>query len=93
MARTTTVVVESVDQRMPGLYGITLKFEYLDGATVLISRSFTQKYRHGQAPSTLVAAWKSEMQAAIDEYKAEETIKNAAALATAATNVNNGLVV
>jgi hypothetical protein len=93
MARTVTVTKRSVTTGQDGLFSITLNLLYKEDAAILLDQDFAENYWTGQAPSLVTAKVKERMQKAIDNYKACETIFNAAALNTAVTTLQNGLAV
>ncbi len=73
------------------LYQITLNMKYLDGETILIDQDFTQEHRSGDAPSICINKFKTSMQKAIDDYKAEQVIFTSPVLDTAITSLQNSL--
>lgn len=75
------------------LYEITLNLSLKEGTVELLSRDFSEKYRTGQAISTVTAKFTAAMQAEINKYKAEQVIYNHTQLNTAVTNIQNGLIV
>lgn len=76
-----------------GLYNITLTLSLMEGATELLNKDFTERYRTGQVIPTVTAKFIAAMQDEINKYKAEQIIYNHAQLDTAIINIKNGLVV
>jgi hypothetical protein len=93
MARTVQVTKKSVVKTGGNRYNITLTLKYLDNGTVLFEQDFPQEYLTGESPAIYVALWDRGMQAAINDYKAQEGIFNASLLNTAVTTIQNGLEV
>jgi hypothetical protein len=95
MARTATVTKKSVDciggEEGKRKYNITLNLQYKDEATVLIDQDFPLEYVQGENPGIYAARWGHQMQKAINDYKAEESIFNASQLNAAVTNIQNAL--
>ena len=89
MALTTTITKKSVSLVTTGLYTITLNMKYADGATILIDQDFSQPWSTGQTFSSVFFAFKTDMMAAIANYKAVQSVLNGGGLAAIITNLNN----
>ena len=89
---TIQITKKSVNLIQDKLYSIILNMKYLDGEIALIDRDYTQKYRTGDNIGVIINKFKTTMQKAIDDYKAEQTIYSATALNTAITTLQNGLI-
>lgn len=87
---TATVTKKSVTSSQPNLYSITLTLTITDNETSW-SKDYSQEYRTGENVSTKVQAFINAMQNDIDFYKSGQALSNAAGLATAITNIQNGL--
>ena len=93
--QTPVVTIVSTNEVQPERYNITLNLLVADtdvGFTG-INQDVSLLYKLGTLPSTKVVEFKKQMQAIIDKYKREKVIKNNALLATAVTNIQNGLVI
>ena len=73
------------------MYAVTLKLTVTDGVTELISQDFTDNHKIGNTVAYTVARFLGAMQTAIDDYRAEQNIYNAAALNSALTTLKEGL--
>lgn len=92
MALTVSVVKKEVGQQMDGLWNIILTLTCMDGAVEAFTEDFSIRYRTGQDPEVRVKAILDDMQAAIDEYKAEQAIFDHTKLDAAVTWLNTNLV-
>ena len=93
--QTPVVTIVSTNEVQPERYSITLNLLVADtdvGFTD-INQDVSLLYKLGTLPSTKVVEFNKQMQAIIDKYKREKVIKNNALLATAVTNIQNGLVI
>lgn len=90
----TTIDVTKVGVRLTqlGQYAVTLHLSCLDGTTEVLAGDFTVEHKTGGNVTNEVNAVKAAMQAAIDNYKAEQVIYNSATLDNAVTALKNGLV-
>ena len=93
MVLTVTVTKQSVTQRMPKMWAVTLTLVLDDNAGPGFTRSFSQNYKLGKSLSDLAAAFGKDMQAAIEQYKAERTYFDHAQLDGVVTAVQSGLEV
>ena len=94
MALQTPVVTKvSVVETQERLYMVTLHLSVVDTDGGGIEQDFTVKYKYGTAIAPVESYMKEQMQIAIDRYKHAKTVFNSAQLATAMTNIKNGLVV
>jgi hypothetical protein len=90
MALTTTITKKSVSLSQEGLYQITMNMKYQDGATVLLDRDFSERYKTGQAWATTVTAkMRDSMKNAIRIYKEEQAILNGAPIDASVLNLNS----
>jgi hypothetical protein len=92
MALTATVTKKNVTTIQPKLFSIVFNLVIKDANVEVINRDFSCEYHTGDDPASKVAEVKEKMQIVIDSYKAEKVIYNAAALNTAVTNIEGGLV-
>ena len=92
MALTIEVTKVSVSEQMNKLWNITLNLRCLDAAVEVLNRDFSIRYRTGQDAETKVKGLLEKMQEAIDDYKGEQQIYNAAQLDTAVTWLQTNLV-
>ncbi len=74
MALTAEITKVAVRQRMPKLWSISLLLVVSDGATPVLSRSFSQDHKQGHSIPDLADRFLKEMKAAIDEYQAEQAV-------------------
>ena len=88
---TITVTKVSVGKVMSKMFAITLKLTVEDGEQTLLEKEFTQNHKIGNTPAYTVNRFKRRMQAAIDDYQAEQAILTAAALDNAITALEGGL--
>lgn len=88
---TIQITKKQVSLSQEGLYNIILNLKYLDGETVLLDLDFVEKYRTGQTVGDIISRFKPKMQKAIDGYKAEQVIFNAAVFDSAIVTLQNGL--
>ena len=93
MALTTTVTKTSVVRRMPKLWTVTLTLVVTDDNGPGFTRTFSQGYKAGKSIPDLGLKFKAEMQAAIDQYKAERSVFDHANLNTLVIAVESGLEV
>lgn len=93
MVLTATVTKKSVTGVQDKLWNVTLNMTLKDGAEEVLNKDYALHYRPGDSIAAKKNAWIATMQADIDKYKGEKTIKNAAALNTVVTNVGSALVV
>ena len=93
MVLTATVTKKSVTEVQDKLWNVTLNMTLKDGAEEVLNKDYALHYRPGDSIAAKKNAWTATMQADIDKYKGEKTIKNAAALNTVVTNVGSALVV
>jgi hypothetical protein len=87
---TATVTKKSVTTSQPSLYSITLTLTVTDNGDTW-SKDYSQEYRTGENVATKVQGFISLMQTDIDFYKSGKALSSAAGLATAITNIQNGL--
>jgi len=89
MALSSLITVKSVSQSQPSLYNIVFNLLYKDGETVLLDQDFSYSQA---APVTEWASCnanvRKRMKVAIQKYKDEQLILNAAGLATVVTSLN-----
>ena len=93
MVLTATVTKKSVTEVQDKLWNVTLNMTLKDGAEEVLNKDYALHYRPGDSIAAKKNAWIATMQADIDKYKGEKTIKNAAALNTVVTNVGSALEV
>lgn len=89
MALTIEVKKVSVKEVMPKLWSIALNLRCLDGETEVINQNFGIRYRTGQEIDVVVKKIVSEMQKAIDKYKAEQIIFSHQKLDSAITDISS----
>lgn len=93
MVLIATVTKKSVTEAQSKLWNVSLNMTLKDGTIEVLNKDYTLHYRPGDSIAAKKNAWIAMMQADIDKYKSEKTIKNAAALNTVVTNVEGALVV
>lgn len=86
------VTKKSVNLIQKDLYNVVLNLSLMEGIVELLNKDFSERYRTGQAISTVTTKFTVAMQTEINKYKAEQVIFNNAQLDTAVTNIQNGLV-
>jgi len=91
MALTATVTKKSVTEVQSKLWTVTINMILKDGTSEVLNKDYAINYRPGDSIAAKKNAWIAMMQADIDKYKGEKTIKNASALNTVVTNVKAGL--
>jgi hypothetical protein len=89
VAISSVITKKSVSSVGEGSYLINVNLKYQDGATVLLDLDFSEKFKTGQAYSTVFFNLKERMKAAIRHHKEEQAIFTAAALDTVITNLNS----
>ena len=82
----------SVTKVRDKLYTIVLNLTATENAVELINKDFSQFYRTGDAPATVVNRFYSDMQNAIGDYISAQNIYDAAALDNAITTLEGNLV-
>jgi len=91
MVLTATVTKKSVTEVQSKLWSVSLNMTLKDGTNEVLNKDYALHYRPGDSIAAKKNAWIATMQADIDKYKGEKTIKNAATLNTVVTNVGNAL--
>ena len=91
MALSITVSKKSVILAQEKLYQITLNMIATDNSVEVINQDFIQLYRPGDNINSKVVKFQTEMQAAIDKYKAEQNIYNNSTLTSVVTWLNSNL--
>ncbi len=91
MALTATITKKSVTTSQKDLYAVTINLSLNDGATEVLNKDYTDKYRTGQNISTIVAKFIKTINLDIANYKEAKVIFDAAGFNTAITNIQNGL--
>lgn len=91
MALSITVSKKSVILAQEKLYQITLNMIATDNSVEVINQDFTQPYRPGDNINIKAVKFQTEMQAAIDKYKAEQNIYNNSTLTSVVTWLNSNL--
>ena len=91
MAVVIDVAKVAVNKVRDRLYPIILKLTVSDGGVEVINENFSQYYRTGDVPTTVVNRFCHDMQACISDYKEEQNIYNAAALDSAIVTLKEGL--
>lgn len=91
MALVITVTKEAVRLQNPNLYYIDINMVVIDGGSEVINQTFQINYNTGQDPESEIKSLKNQMQAAIDNYIAEQVVYNHAKLDNAVTWLNNNL--
>jgi len=92
MALSITVSKKSVTQIMVGAYRVTINLSCSDNSVEVINQDFSITYKQGGSVPKLKADLASQMQAAINAYKAEQTLYNSAAMNNAVTDIQSALV-
>jgi len=92
MAITALITKKSVIRQQDKLYNITVNLSLKDGVTEVLNQDFSIRFRTGDNVASKKAALQAEIQAVIDNYKAEQVLFNNAAFGTMCTNIQNGLV-
>jgi len=92
MALSVTITKGSVSRMQDKLYSVTVKMVLKDNNIEVLNRDFSVKYRTGETIANKKAVLQADIQAVIDNYKAEQVIFNAAAFGTMCTNIQSGLV-
>ena len=85
------VTKESVTTNQVGLYIITLKLVLTDSEGAGFTKTYSEEYRTGENIDDKKIKFLRKMQHDIDSYKSSQTISNTVALATAVTEIQNGL--
>ena len=93
MALIATVTKKSVTATMDKMWTITMNMILTDNTVEVINKDYPVNYRSGDSIPAKTAKFIELMQEDIDNYKSEQQLFNAAALNTAVTNVQAGLVV
>lgn len=93
MALVAAVTKKEVTRDIVNVYNITMNMVLTDDSVEVIDRDYSIRYRSGDEVGGKISQLITQMQADIDRYKAEQTIFNAAALDTAVTTIQNGIVV
>lgn len=91
MALTATVTKKSVTEVQSKLWNVTINMTLKDGTTEVVNKDYALHYRPGDSIAAKKNAWITMMQADIDKYKSEKTIKNSTALNNVVTNVQAAL--
>lgn len=92
MAVVIDVAKVAVNKVRDKLYSIVLKLTVLDGEAELINQNFSQYYRTGDVPTTVVNRFCEDMQACISDHIEEVAISNAAALDAAIVTLKEDLI-
>lgn len=87
-----SVSKESVMKVRAGLYRIVLKMVVMEEEITLIDQDFSQYYRTGDVPATVVNRFHQDMQVSISNYIEEQNIYNAAALDSAIATLKEALI-
>lgn len=92
MALQVIITKKSVKTAMPKLFSIDFNMRLLDDSVEVINQDFSCTYKPGDGPSSRIAEVKEKMQEAVDNYKNERQIFISAALDSAVTALNGGIV-
>jgi hypothetical protein len=92
MALNCIITKKSVLKQQDKLYNITVNLSLKDGTVEVLNQNFLIKYRTGDNVANKKIALQAEIQAAIDNYKAEQVLFNATAFTTLCSNIQTGLV-
>lgn len=93
MALTVTVTKKSVSYVMDKMWHVTLNMSLKDDLVEVLNRDYSVRYRTGDSVTEKVTKFIDLMQDDINKYKLEQQIYTAAALDTAVTSVQNGLLI
>lgn len=91
MALTVSVTKTAVRLRMPKMWSITLTLTLQEDAVDVFSQSFSENYKLGHSIADLANTFKDKMQAAIDQYKAEQVVWNHTDLDAVVAALNSNL--
>ena len=92
--QTPTITVVSVVETSTLRFSITLRLVVVDTDGIGIDKTYSERYRSGDAISDKVTIFRNVMQADIAKYKREKALLGAAAaLTTAINNIKAGLVI
>ena len=91
MALTATVTKASVNYQQPGLWNLAIHLMARDGATDVIDKDYSVRFRTGDTIESKAHELIEMMQADIDQYTDEQVIYNNAELAQLAIDVKDGL--
>jgi hypothetical protein len=93
MALTYAVTKTSVTKTLEQQWAINLTLTVLNDGVEAFSKQFTIDYKPGVNVTAVMQGIKADMQKAIDDYKAEQTLYNNALLNQAVTWLNENLTV
>lgn len=91
MALSKVITKKSVTLTQPKLYSIVFNLTLSDGGVEVLNQDFSVEYHTGDNVASKTAKVIEDMQGAVDKYKAEQVILNAAAMDTAVTTISNGV--
>lgn len=91
MALSVTITKKSVQLIQEKLYHVTINMKITDGTTEVLNQDFSVKYRTGESIAIKQNELIAQCQAAINKYKAELQIYNAASFTTMCNNIQTGL--
>jgi len=92
MSLSAIVTKKSVSGTQPRINTITFTLVITDTAGVGFTQDFSCEFREGESIPMKVTEITEKMQQTILDYKKQMTIFNSAALNTAVTNIQGGLV-
>jgi hypothetical protein len=92
MALSVTITKKSVIRLQDKLYTITVRMILKNDGVEVLNHDFSIRYRTGDSIANKKAALQAEIQAVIDNYKAEQVLYNNAVFETMCTNIETGLV-
>lgn len=90
---TATVSKKSATKLQDNRFDITFNLKLVDEDIEVINSDYSCRYRIGDNINAKLGVIGTDMQKAIDNYKAQKVVFNSAVLANAVTNIQNGLTV
>ena len=86
-----TVTKESVEEKFPKCFIVTLRLICTDGPDEVINKPYTKTYEKGQSILAVKNNFVKRMQYDIDKYNREQQIYNAAALDNVVASIESEL--